>query len=271
MRKRVPFDSFGAPGHFLLVSIGAICYTPAQMMHALTLPSWTRARVVCAMVLLLIFAKEPRVFGELVFDNTATNAFKEFAYFSIKEHGDEITLGGTARTLTDFLFEYYSDFVATGDEMARLRIYRNDGERIQLTPTFFVNAPGTLLYESPPFQILGKTNPSDPLSGYHDTILTGLAVDVPRTFTWSIEFQGLSGAVGDRAALVVRDPPTVGRSFTDYWDKVTGNWGLRLLNVPANFAVRINAVPEPATIAYALLGGLFLAGAWWRSRTNSRQ
>ena len=62
--------------------------------------------------------------GTTVYENDATGG----SYFaSVKEFGDEVSLGLNNRLLDSLTFEYYGDFTADGDEKALVRIYANDG------------------------------------------------------------------------------------------------------------------------------------------------
>lgn len=207
--------------------------------------------------------------AEIVYDNSATPVLTSEgiprAQFSVAEFGDEIQLRpGLARIVTQFLFEYYGDFIKQGDERVRVRFYENNGRVAGTTQSGQpILAPGRLLYDSGP-------KPLEP--GYHSMDLPGLDVTVPDSFTWSVQFLGLSGNVGDRAGLLLYHPPTVGASFTDFWLLVDQEWQGFLIRdennrvVPANFGARVIAVvPEPTTMALAGLGALLLLGAHrWR-------
>ncbi len=194
---------------------------------------------------------------EIIYDNTTTYLGK---YASVgTEYGDEVVLGGTARTLSEFFFEYYGEFTSQGDELARVRIYANDGERIG--PDYVV--PGTVLWQSPLIPVQ---------QGFKTVGYTGLNVplvdkdgNTVESITWTIQFFGLTMATTgqkDVAGLLYYDPPTVGSSFNDTWLKrADGSWvPTRTAGVTKNnFGARMEAVPEPATIALAALGCVALA------------
>src|SRR5262245_57087681 len=57
---------------------------------------------------------------------TSTNYSGKFNQ-SLNEYGDEIILFGNKRVITQFQFEYFSAFVPSGDEIARVRFYANTG------------------------------------------------------------------------------------------------------------------------------------------------
>ena len=79
--------------------------------------------------------------AEVIYENLTT---PQSAFVSeTREHGDQIDLGGTARRLTQIVFYYYANFVPTGDEVVKVRLYNN------LTPyDNYRKSPTTLLYES---------------------------------------------------------------------------------------------------------------------------
>ncbi len=170
------------------------------------------------------------------------------AHFSNLEYGDEITLAGTERLVTDFIFEYFGDFTQTLSEFARVRFYANDG------PGRYP-APKTVLFDSGLFRLN---------EGYSTKWLSGLSVLVPNTFTYAIEFTGLTGAEDDRAGLLLYHPPSIGSSFRDFWELIDGTWTLshfggNTFKPEANFGVRVVAVPEPSALALLSLGAALLA------------
>ena len=140
--------------------------------------------------------------GSTVYENDATGG----SYFaSVKEFGDEVSLGLNNRLLDSLTFEYYGDFTADGDEKALVRIYANDGADCRSG----VNSqPGTLLYVSDPIAIA---------AGYNSVNVSGLLIEVPETITWTVQFFGVGNTAGDQAGLVYNNPPSVGSSFDDFW------------------------------------------------------
>src|SRR5262245_44029043 len=165
----------------------------------------------------------------IVYDNTAGDLGRFYA--TNAEFGDQITLGGTERQVTDFSF--YA-FVQTAGITYTLRFYNNDG-------TSPAGSPGT----SPLFQ-------SDPQpitqTGNQTFTVSGLSVAVPDTLTWTVQFSGS----GSEAGLLLYNPPSPGSSLNDFWQNNGGAWSLAQIDggaVVANFAARMTAVPEPGSIA----------------------
>jgi hypothetical protein len=126
--------------------------------------------------------------SKIVYDNTANNLDKSIEAAS-GETGSQITLVDTERVVTEFLFGY-RHYGPAPDVTAHIRFYANDGHK---------GAPGTLLFESDPVKLDHY--------GDHDKTLSGLAVTVPATFTWTIRY---SEEATQYAMPLVYGPPTVG-------------------------------------------------------------
>jgi hypothetical protein len=146
--------------------------------------------------------------AEVIYDNTGTYLNR---FFNEKtEYGDQVDLSGTARRLTQILFEYYGAFEEDGDEMVRLRLYTNE------TPyDRFRKAPTTLLFESAWLPIT---------PGFNTRAVGGLNVQLPpHTVTVTAEFAGIDE--DEVAGLLFYDPPTIGYSFNEIWLRgATGLW-----------------------------------------------
>src|SRR5262249_29628794 len=150
------------------------------------------------------------------------------------EFGDQITLAGTDRTVTDFKFQYFLGGVASG-HTALLRFYANDGLPISkpLPVGWAVDAAilGSLL----------STNTVLTLGdGFQTAEAEGFSVTVPNTFTWTVTFNGLTA--DQTAGLQLYDPPLVGSSFLDFWQNSGGTWNTYLFDngaTPGNFAARV--------------------------------
>lgn len=168
-------------------------------------------------------------------------------------YGDQITLAGTERVLTEFSFAYYSDYSAPRAMVFAL--YANDGVG---------GAPGTLLY-----------------SDIYDLIRSVSGVDVtipfipdfedllPDTFTWTVQFNG-SGTAG----LLIADPPTIGFSRDEFWELRGSVWSLQKVGGghSSNFEAKVTAiaVPEPLPLSLAALG-LAAAAVGMRSGRTARR
>jgi hypothetical protein len=193
-------------------------------------PSFLRLIVLSLLISNLVQSK-----AEFIYDNSDTGG--QDVYYSGLEFGDEIVLGGTSRMVSEFLFEYFGDFQPSGDETARIRIYRNDGPKTATGDSM----PGTLLLDSGAFSVA---------PGWQTKKFAGLNVAVPGGMTWTVQFGGMTGALGDRAGLVLRPIPSVGTSYDDFWLKNNGAWQLFSWNGSpvANFAARIVSGAEPTSI-----------------------
>lgn len=194
--------------------------------------------------------------ADLVFDNSTNDLLLNFNP-GANEVGDEILLQGQARYVSSFIFQYYGDNFS-GDELARVRFYVNDGP-----PSSGVPRPGTILYDSGPFSI-----PATPRSTIILDALTlaagnlwnpGQLVLVPDSFTWSVQFYNVTGS--EEAGVSLYNPPTVGWDYNSYWDNdPLSGWLLKTntWSIPMNFAARVEAVPEPNAVVLGLGGALLV-------------
>ena len=174
--------------------------------------------------------------ADIIYDNSSDPINGH--YCTTFEYGDEIVLAkGTNHLMGQFLFEYYANFVPTGNETARLRLYINDGPLDAANPP--TPTPGTELYDSGSFSIV----PGVPPYYIMTKTITGLDVPLPGNIdiTWTVQFSGLTG---DEAGLVFRDPPTAGKSYDDIWIDSNGTWQRFTWNgnPKANFAARIISI-----------------------------
>jgi hypothetical protein len=180
--------------------------------------------------------------ASVVYDNSVNSLNNRVYAPGNGEYGDQIFLAGSDRRISDFQFDYFVSANANGNETGDLRMYRNDGGA---TGT----APGSLIYSSGDFS-LDK--------GFQTVVAQALSVTVPNTFTWTVVFKGVDA--GEQVGLRLFNPPTVGASLDDYWFKnPDSTWSTLVIDggaTPGNFSARITAVPEPSTLALALLGGL---------------
>ena len=201
---------------------------------------------------------------EIIYDNTTGGTDDAPKILrSSNEKGNEIVLCEGSRNVFRFLLFYYGDFVAEGDETCTLRFYANDGEAFHSSAPQ-LRQPGTLLYESDPTPI----EPGD----FQAILFTDINVEVPDRLTWTVEFGGLSGLVGDQARLVyyevdwedlIEKSPldnwqdvesgesmnlekvAVGGTMPFYWEKVDGRWKNQVISTgPVNFVAGIHAHSE---------------------------
>lgn len=176
--------------------------------------------------------------AEVVFDSLASSTPQVLNAFS--EIGDEIFLGGEARTITRLRMEYFATLPFGANVTARLRIYENDGEPpAGFPPT--VRSPRTLLFSTPDVPVR---------SGFGTFDVSGVLIDVPRRFTVSLQFSGLpQGSFGNGPLIYGLRELNVGSSFDDYWIRqANGTWNTsRFPNglPPVNFAMLIEAEPDP--------------------------
>lgn len=179
--------------------------------------------------------------AEVVYNNSTilTGSFNP----GIIEVGDEITLAGLGRTITNFTLQY-SGVSFSGSEQLRLRFYANDGALVS-----GYAAPSTLLYDSGAF---GVSGPSTGETLIFDDFGSWNGI-VPDSFTWSLQFSNLG--VGATPSISLFNPVTVGSSFDDYWEN-NGTWVLKQGTGPINFGATVEAVPEPSTLALGLIGAV---------------
>lgn len=190
----------------------------------------------------------------VVYDNSTKRLGS--SYSSTNEFGDQIALSGSVNTkITSFEIDYYLNHGASGDETARIFLYANDGAG---------GKPGSLLFDS-----ISVAN-TIPLSrGYDHILFQGLSVSVPQSFTWTIKFGGVDSV--EFAGLLLSNPPTVGSSYDDYWEKVGGDWITKLAEgTPYNFSAKFSAVPEPTMLQYGFMAGLAWLGVWVQRRSSSK-
>ena len=193
--------------------------------------------------------------GTVVYDNTTLvkdGNGDQVNFRSATEFGDEISLGGVARSVTQFQV----DPALIGNSFPNanfvVRFYKNDGIDTDPGPKV-IKGPGSLLWES-------ASQPVAPGAGL--VTLAVPNVKVPDSFTWTIQYSNVNET--DAGGLVLGDPIGIGKSFNDFWEKNgDGSWSTKIFQsgaFKANFAAQVTAVPEPGTLALvAVGGGLLLA------------
>ena len=186
-------------------------------------------------------------FSAIVYDNTTTPDPLGQQYFPSTpglEFGEQITLAGTERTLSQVTFYSFLTAASATTQSATLRFYDSG-----------TNAPVAPFYTTEPV-ILGATG----FGSY--TINLSTVPPLPDTFTWTIQFSNLGA--NETGGLLLYGPPTVGSSLNDFWQNDgAGTWALNQINngnTLADFAIRFTAVPEPGVLALGGFGALLLAG-----------
>ena len=168
----------------------------------------------------------------IIYDNSTTyeDAFND----SRLETGDEVNVAGSAMLVTNFAFEYFAEFTATGDETARVRFYQMNG----LPGSNGFATPASLFYDSGAFSIS---------SGFHTVNINDMSTLLPSAaFTWSVEFAGVTET--ESAGLLYYNPPTVGSSGDYFWEKENGIWtAVASDDTGNNFAARVTATDAPVT------------------------
>src|SRR6266699_2562149 len=148
-------------------------------------------------------------FSAIVYDNSTTS--RTNYYPTTFEAGNQITLAGTDRTLSQFSFSYFFSGATVSTQTWTLRLYANNG---------ITNSPSTALY-------VGDPRPISLANSFNtETInfpLSSNLITLPETFTWTVQFSNLGA--GQNAGLLLYGPPNVGSSFNDFWQKDgSGNW-----------------------------------------------
>ena len=217
--------------------------------------------------------------GEVIYNNSVTDLNYRFNP-GTTEIGDEILLGGTARYLTNFSFEYWglnsntpSSFA--GNVEARVKFYVMDG-----APHNGFTTPGTSFYNSDWFSVPGPTDRSTfDFTAGPDFPSGGLFIP-SNDITWSVQFRGMGAT--DSLGVDIYCPAVVGTNYNDYWvnDPTGDGWALtENYSAPGapypggpgqmNFgALMEGQIPEPSAMVLSLVGGL---GMWGLTRRLRRK
>ena len=148
---------------------------------------------------------------EIVYNNDRGE--KGDLYFSNLEVGDQIGIKISDRKSTvinKIQFEYFAALNPfNSSQRCIFRVYLNDNSpTVENGP----NQPGTVLFESNPFKLIG---------GYQMVSFTGLDFTVPagsQSITWSAEFAGLSTI--EKVGLLLNEKPSTGSNEAHLWNKL---------------------------------------------------
>jgi hypothetical protein len=168
----------------------------------------------------------------VVYDNTTNDNRNTVSTGPEGATGSQVTLSGTARVVTDFLFGYVSGYNVD----VTVKFWANDGAK---------GAPGTCLFSSGPFEV--------PAGNPMVKTLSSLSVEVPDTFTWTVASPTGAAKYID---LIGYGPATVG-SYGPAWysgpvrnenEKVIGIWWNKNDPYKGGLEARISArkpLPRP--------------------------
>jgi hypothetical protein len=197
--------------------------------------------------------------GDPVYSNLATytegnwppDGFLQFNLFC-DPIGDDITLAGTQRDVTQFKLALSSTGPVTIDKLD-VWFYTADGP----DAGNYIWAPGTELWSASQSQV--------EVNGRTIITFDVPNVTVPDSFIW-IAYASSADGTASPAGLATYDPPTVGHSRDGYWDHnigipeyADGKWypmDFKPDGVVANFGAEITAVPEPASMLLLVVGGM---------------
>ena len=195
---------------------------------------------------------------EVIYENT-TGGLNVVSDQGTAQIGDMVSFAGSARTVTEFAFEYYVNPSASGNESFQVFIRNHDGSG---------GFPGSVIYDSGLLNTATITGGLDE-NGFGTFRATGLSLEVPESVTWSVAFSGFEAGEGGlrfagdaEVGMSPRfDNGTFGASGSDFYLRM-GNEGWEVLTqgeLVENFAASFTAVPEPSTWAL-LIGGLATFG-----------
>lgn len=210
------------------------------------------------------------VYAEVVYDNLLTlnpNSIHDGTVNQggqIKgpyEFGDDITLAGKNRIVNQFIFHYFGQVAGNSVSQATIRFYANDSTLVDPVSGKTLKAPGTLLWQSDPFQIAhGKVEASIMVPN----------ILVPDTFTFTLDATSLTGSPGNRFALYTSSARAkTGSSFNDFWEKTPSGWVISNFrgnpgSPRADFVAKVVAESPILPLPQLVGGKLVLA---WRGGT----
>lgn len=132
----------------------------------------------------------------------------QFFYPALEEHGDQVTLAGTERSLKEISLSYTADLTnPQGDERGRIRIYQLDGGGL----------PTVLLWDSGEVAVFRGTR-----------VLKLTIPDINVTdpdIVWTVQWTGVTGGAGDRIGVRIFQTPSIGVSDDFFWqNQAIGGW-----------------------------------------------
>ncbi len=212
----------------------------------------------CLIPALLWIALGISVKGDVIYDNSANDLAVRFNP-GLLQVGDEITLAGSARYLTNFSFEYWGTNTAatgnpafSGDVQSRVRFYLNDGPAFNDYPS-----PSSIFFDSDWFTLPTPTPRSTLVfTAGDDFPAEGLFIPASK-LTWTVQFKGMSAT--DLVGVDLYSPAVTGASFGDYWENSGTGWALKTNVVAMDFAARMAATFQASSITPRL--EIFVSGA----------
>ncbi len=211
-------------------------------------------------------AQDAGVVPVLVYDNW-TNDLGSTLTVGAEEVGNQITLAGTERYATRFAVQYWGrntlEAAFAGPVSAEVRFYANDGPPAGTGP-----APGTLLYDSGPLGINATPIGAIVLQEFELSAVVPLTSALPDSFTWTVQFQGMSAS--DVVGFSLFGPPVVGQSPSGYWARSAGGWQWQGQG-GGGFGGQLSAVSRGValtvanTVTNATCGNGFNATRTWRA------
>lgn len=192
--------------------------------------------------------------SEIVFENTS--GMTTDYYMFGRQYGDDISLAGGGRIVTQFTFLYFgnipTNLISAGEW--RIRFYKNDGA-LEYPNVPSTQKPKSLIWESGMY-------PVQP--GFQKTTLAVPQVTVPDRFTWTVEFFNLPQDSNNGAGLVLAHPPTIGAqlpgsispvigSYSDFWmlgeADIEDSWSLHLFSNKLDVGPQGNFFAQVVTVA----------------------
>ena len=192
--------------------------------------------------------------SEIVFENTS--GMTTDYYMFGRQYGDDISLAGGGRIVTQFTFLYFgnipTNLISAGEW--RIRFYKNDGA-LEYPNVPSTQKPKSLIWESGMY-------PVQP--GFQKTTLAVPQVTVPDRFTWTVEFFNLPQDSNNGAGLVLAHPPTIGAqlpgrispvigSYSDFWmlgeADIEDSWSLHLFSNNLDVGPQGNFFAQVVTVA----------------------